>query len=282
MKKIHLFATAMALFMGLSFTSCLDSDNDTDTLYVGGFVKVSGYMGYYTFKGPDGKSTINPSSSSITQLESNGMKLTNVNIAFVQGTYSKELNPEAEQTQEYKNVNLSYAAPLDGAVEIVYNEGAENDSINYACIRSIENTNRGNNYYGNVFNTPWFFYDKTSLILPISYALSGKKHHKFTLVYRQDLSKEGEEEMTLYLRHYNAKDSNTNYDSFDLASNYPYAYFYAFDLNTAMYAWANAVGRPGELPDRITIKYVADEYSTDLKEGEEKSVTVERKPITLQ
>lgn len=272
----------MALFMGLSFTSCLDSDNDTDTLYVGGFVKVSGYMGYYTFKGPDGKSTINPSSSSITQLESNGMKLTNVNIAFVQGTYSKELNPEAEQTQEYKNVNLSYAAPLDGAVEIVYNEGAENDSINYACIRSIENTNRGNNYYGNVFNTPWFFYDKTSLILPISYALSGKKHHKFTLVYRQDLSKEGEEEMTLYLRHYNAKDSNTNYDSFDLASNYPYAYFYAFDLNTAMYAWANAVGRPGELPDRITIKYVADEYSTDLKEGEEKSVTVERKPITLQ
>ena len=61
MKRNIIFASALALCMGLSFTSCLDSNNDSDTSYVGGFVKVtSNYMGLGSFKGPDGKTTINP------------------------------------------------------------------------------------------------------------------------------------------------------------------------------------------------------------------------------
>ena len=164
----------MALCMGLSFTSCLDSNSDSDTSYVGGFVKVnSSYLGLGSFKGPDGKTTINPSNASLTNLEQNGFKMNSVNAALIQGTCNKEENLDVETSKTFQNVNITYAVALDAPVEIVSEAGAPNDSVNMACIRSLDNTGNGsNNYFSDDYNKPWFFYDETTLVLPISYYLS--------------------------------------------------------------------------------------------------------------
>lgn len=279
MKRNIFFATAMALCMGLSFTSCLDSDNDTDTNYVGGFVKVSSsYMGFGSFISPDGKTTINPSTASLTNLEQNGFKMSEVNAAFVQGTYSEAENPDAATTLKFNNVSISYAASLDARVEIVDQKGALNDSINRACIRNIDNSQRGNNYFSEDFNKPWFFYDNTTLVLPISYNLSGQKLHAFTLVFYASEVEPGDTTLKLSLKHYNANENASNNDSYSFAANYPYAYFYAFDLRNAIAYWQRT--NPGSAePQTVTIEYVASEFSNDIKQGETKQLTIERKGI---
>ena len=267
----------MALCMGLSFTSCLDSNNDSDTSYVGGFVKVSSnYMGLGSFKSPDGKTTITPSSASISNLEQNGFKLANVNAAFIQGTYNKEENLDVESTLKFNNVNVTYAAPLDAPVEIVYERGAANDSVNTACIREIDNTNRTSNYFDDSYNKPWFFYDETTLVLPINYNLSLQKLHAFTLVFYASEVEQGDTSLKLSLKHYNAKENSSNYESYSYASAYPFAYFYAFDLSTAIEHWQRALQTSSE-PTSVTIEYVASEYNNDLAQGTTKLLTVERK-----
>ncbi|MGN0257253.1 MAG: hypothetical protein ACI4CA_02615 [Bacteroides sp.] len=278
MKKNIFFATAMALCMGLSFTSCLDSNSsDTDTSYVGGFVKVSSsYLGLGSFKSPDGKTTITPSSASLSNLEQNGFKLANVNAAFIQGTYNKEENLDVESTLKFNNVNVTYAAPLDAPVEIVYERGAANDSVNTACIREIDNTNRTSNYFDDSYNKPWFFYDETTLVLPINYNLSLQKLHAFTLVFYASEVEQGDTSLKLSLKHYNAKENSSNYESYSYASAYPFAYFYAFDLSTAIEHWQRALQTSSE-PTSVTIEYVASEYNNDLAQGTTKLLTVERK-----
>lgn len=280
MKRNIIFASALALCMGLSFTSCLDSNNDSDTSYVGGFVKVtSNYMGLGSFKGPDGKTTINPSNASLTNLEQNGFKMSNVNAAFIQGTYNKEENLDVETSQTFQNVSITYAVALDAPVEIVSEAGARNDSVNMACIRSLDNTGNGsNNYFSDDYNKPWFFYDETTLVLPISYYLSGQKLHDFTLVFNSSECKQGDTTLKLSLRHYNAKENSNQYDSYSFASNYPYAYFFAFDLTNAIYAWKSTTYSTDE-PERITIEYVASDYSNDLAHGQTKLLTIERKAL---
>ncbi|MGN0310294.1 MAG: hypothetical protein ACI4C3_06900 [Bacteroides sp.] len=279
MKRNIFFATAMALCMGLSFTSCLDSNNDSDTNYVGGFVKVSSnYMGLGSFTSPDGKTTISPSSASLSNLEQNGFKMAEVNAAFIQGTYSELDNPDATTSLKFNNVNVTYAAPLDAPVEVVYEKGAVNDSINTACIRGIDNTNRSSNFFDDSYNKPWFYYDETTLILPISYNLSGQKLHHFTLVFYASDVEPGDTSLKLSLKHYNANDNSNNNDSYSLAGSYPYAYFYAFDLRNAIQSWQRAAQSSAE-PTSVTIEYVASEYNTDLAQGDTKLMTIERKGL---
>lgn len=279
MKRNIFFATALALCMGMSFTSCLDSDTDTDTQGVGGFVKVtSSYMGLGAFKYHDGTATINPSAASLNNLEQNGFKMSEVNAAYIQGTYSKEANPDVETTRMYNNVNLTYTVSLDAPVEIVSQAGAPNDSINMACIHDINNTNRGTNYFANDYNEPWFYSDETTLVLPISYGMSGQKLHAFTLVYNTSESEQDETTLKLSLRHYNGNDSSSQADSYSLAINYPYLYFFAFDLRNAIYMWQGITGS-SDGPETITIEYVASEYNTDVKQGETKTMTIERKAL---
>lgn len=281
MKNFKLYATAMALFLGLSMTSCLNSDNDDNSVVITSFVKVNGYMGMYSFKSPDGKTTIYPTSASTSNLETNGLKLSEVNIAFIQGTYDKTLNADAETSNTFTEVNVSYAACLDGTIEVVETAGAENDSVNHACIRSLDNSERTGNYFSSEYNKPWFFYDKTSLVLPISYGLSGSIMHKFTLVFEAYKAQQGDSELKLKLCHYNGKDTSNNYDSYSLAANLPFAYFYAFDLIELQTSWMQHTGNY-ELPEKIVIEYVASDYNNEIEQGETKTIEVTRQATLLQ
>ena len=59
MKQLKFLMVALTLLMGISFTSCLNSDNDYAPT-VGGFVKVGGGMFGTTFTMLDGATTISP------------------------------------------------------------------------------------------------------------------------------------------------------------------------------------------------------------------------------
>ena len=69
-ETIKILMVALTLLMGISFTSCLNSDNDYAPT-VGGFVKVGGGMFGTTFTMLDGATTISPTAASLTQAESN-------------------------------------------------------------------------------------------------------------------------------------------------------------------------------------------------------------------
>ena len=285
MKRNIFFATALALCMGMSFTSCLDSDNDTDTQGLSGFVKVtSSYMGLGSFKSYDGKTTINPTTTSMNNLDQNGFKMSEVNAAFIQGTYSKDENLDAETSKTLNNVNVIAAVPLDASVEIINQAGVENDSVNMACIRSIgKNETIYSVYPETMCKKPWFYYDETTLILPISYGMSGQKLHAFTLVYNTSESKQGETTLKLSLRHYNANDSSSEKDSYTFSIGQygyllPHVYFFAFDLRNAIYMWQGITGS-SDGPKTITIEYVASEYNTNIEQGETKTMTIERKAL---
>ena len=85
MKQFKFLMVAFSLLMGVSLTSCLNSESDPNS-YGGGMVKVQSYMGYTSFKG-EGGITITPTPASISVLEANGLKISElsdkvVNIAY--------------------------------------------------------------------------------------------------------------------------------------------------------------------------------------------------------
>ena len=286
MKRNTFFAAAMALCLGLSFTSCLDSDNDSNSSVIGGFVKTGGYMGLNFFLTPDGQVSIYPTTASISNLEKNNFKMTQVNAAFIQGTYDVTLNADVNGTdattsKQYKEVTITYAASLDAKVEIA-EPGAKNDSVNHQCIRAIDNSSRGSqNYFSAEYNKPWFFYDATTLVLPINYGLSGQRVHAFTLVYDPTSSQPGDTTIKLRLCHYNNQDTSSLTESYSIASSHPFAYFYAFDLEDAFNTWSSKTQQSGR-PQTVTIEFVSSDTSLDVKDGLTETLVIERKAIAAQ
>lgn len=256
----------LALLMGTSLTSCLNSDTEY-TPQLAGIVKTTMYGTSFTLY--DGKTTITPTSASLSSVESNmGFKAANSNISFIMGTYDETLNPEG--TTDFASVNMTYGITLDAKVEMVGTRGADNDSVNAAPIISFENSQQTS---GANFHSPWFFYDKTSLILPINYYFS-KPIHKFTLVYYTNES--NADECKLYLRQYIGDDKGNQYQSYSMSGGFPNLYFFAFDLSSVFYNHRNL---HGENPSEITIEYLQNENSYDQTEGETKTITIPVKSL---
>lgn len=273
MKQFKFLMVAFTLLMGVSLTSCLNSDSNY-TPTVGGFVKIGTYGTSFTMV--DGLTKIDPTLASLTQVESNmGFKYLSTNIAYVLGSYDETLNPDPIGDKEYKSVGLTYAVSLDDKV-VITERGASNDSINKAPIIDIDNSEKVGS--GKEMHKPWFFYDKTTLILPINYYLYKAGAHKFTLVYYPSENSSSNKTLKLYLRHYNADDKSTSANSLN-NSNLPSIYYYAYDLTSVFSRYSMAVGS-SEFPSSITIEYVANSTDLDLEKAETKTIEVERKSIT--
>ena len=180
MKQLKFLVVALTLLMGISFTSCLNSDSDPYN-YGGGMVKVQNYMGVYSFKGENGV-TITPTSASISALEANGFKMSDMSDKVAQIYYRwdpTQVDIPADE-KDVKGVELYSIESLDNTVEIVEQKGvAANDSIsksNNAAIISLGYDAGGIKY------APKFFYDDHTLLLPINYYITNKRHF-LTLVY---------------------------------------------------------------------------------------------------
>ena len=276
MKRNTIFAAAMALCMGLSFTSCLDSGNDSYNPEIRCFAKTGSYMGLNFFKSADGKTTIYPTTASMSNLEKDGFSMSKVNAAYIIGTYDASINNNLDSSvdavQEYKDVNVA-AVSLDAKVEIA-EPGAENDSVIHQLIRAIDLSKRTSQT--SPLLKPWFFYDKTTLVLPISYSFQEYKKHAFTLVYAPSSTKADDNTINLRLCHYNGNEKSTQYDSFDY-SGYPYLFFFAFDLNEVYSEWRNITH--STYPETITITYWASDRELDPAGVEPEEYVVDCKAI---
>ena len=205
MKQLKFLMVALTLLMGISFTSCLNSDSDPYN-YGGGMVKVQNYMGLYSFKGENGV-TITPTSASISALEANGFKMSEMSDKVAQIYYRwdpTQVNIPADE-KDIKGVELYSIESLDNTVAIVEQKGvATNDSIsksNNAAIISLGYNAGGIEY------TPKFFYDDYTLLLPINYYITNKRHF-LTLVYYPN--EDNGTTLRLYLGHNSNGDSTSN------------------------------------------------------------------------
>lgn len=277
MKQLKFLMIAFTLLMGFSLTSCLNSNSDS-LPQVGGFVKVNDLSFFGTeFVYVDGVTKIYPTVASLSSMEGNmGFKASSTNIAFVQGTYDETVNPNPIENKEFKDVNLSYAISLDAKI-LATERGADNDSVNGAPIIDIDNSKLIS--VGGETHKPWFFYDKTTLMLPINYYLYKAGAHKFTLIYYPADNNSVDTTLKLYLRHYNADDKSTSANSMNNSGEMPFIYYYAYDLTSIFGSYARATGI-SEYPSSITIEYVTNPSDLDLTKAETKTIVVERKSIT--
>ena len=271
MKQLKFLMVALTLLMGISFTSCLNSDSDPYN-YGGGMVKVQNYMGLYSFKDENGV-TITPTSASISALEANGFKMSEMSDKVAQIYYRwdpTQVNIPADE-KDIKGVELYSIESLDNTVAIVEQKGvATNDSIsksNNAAIISL-----GYDAGGIIF------YDDYTLLLPINYYITNKRHF-LTLVYYPN--EDNGTTLRLYLGHNSNGDSTSNSStSYTLTANtggyYGLGLFYkVYDLRKVFERYKRETST-FENPTTIEIVTKVNSYSLKLDDPqtEEKVYTV--------
>ena len=270
MAKFKIWMVALTLIMGVSFTSCMNSDNDT-TRYGGTLAKVYSMYGVnYYFKTADGL-TITPTSGSVAEIEARGFKFSEVEGEVVQIAYQWDSSvlEIPDNATEVSGVTLTGILSIDSPVEIVDNPGASNDSISDTPIISLKKE------ASSIYTYEPYYFDRTTLILPINYYLQTKPH-SFTLVYYPN------EEITdgiikLYLRHKKSGDNMTpgSPTSWDYAVNgSSYLYWRSFNLQNILYSASSSL-------DKVIVVAEENPSSVDLKDTSTKTneYTVEYKEI---
>lgn len=255
MKKQMKFLTlALALFVGMTLTSCLNSDDNT-TSTMSTIVKVQGsFYGTVSFVAQDGY-TIEPSQESYYQTVANGIEWEQYYGKIIQLIYSYDTTSADVVIDEdgISGVTLQSLASLDSPVEIVTSEGAQNDSIANMPIIELGD---GNSI------TP-MYWDSQTLILPINYYIYFNGYslnaHTFTLEYHAYEPYDGT--LRLYLEHNKQKDNpTTQMTSYQLGL--VSGYYRAFDLRQLQAYFSGQQGQP--MPTNITIVTREDDYALDL------------------
>lgn len=232
MKQMKVLVLSLIVLMGIGFTSCMNSDNNT-TFTGFALVKVRNSLGVTYFEDANGFK-LYPSMVSLSQMEAapNNFKTSSTYMAYIGYQYDSATQPVTENTTKL-NVDLVYAVSLDATYEVVDQPGASNDSINKAPIISLKGTIDGSYTY-----KPVMYDDTNILLLSINYYMS-KDNHTFTLVrYRNGNVEEGKVEaedgntITMYLRHNNVEDKSTNATSLAYSSRHPSVFYKAFNLSS--------------------------------------------------
>lgn len=256
MAKFKIWMVALTLIMGVSLSSCFDSDNDTNE-YGARIAKVNSIYGMsYYFETLDGL-TITPTASSIAALENNGFKFSEVDGKMVYITYQWDtaVLEIPNNATKIEGVTLSGIASLDSPVEIVYERGAENDSISDTPIITMK--------YDNTEVKPYFF-DRSTLVLPINYFIQSYSH-SFTLVYYPN-EETVDGNVKLYLRHKKGRDnmtssSPTSWDQL-LYYNLPHIFWRSFDLRS-LQGYVSL--------DKVIVEADENNFSVDLKDNNTKT-----------
>lgn len=257
---------ALTLLMGLTMTSCLDSESN-DAEQFGAVAKLQGTMFYYTFHTTDGW-TITLSDASIAKLEANGVTLGQFSGEVVYFVYDTAIATRDEVAKTIKDVNLLSITPLNNPVEIVYGEmpessyserRADNDSIGNTPIITLQFDNG---------EKPSFIFDPSTLYLPSNYYIS-KIENYMTLVYYRDVQGEHEDGPTLYLRYHskgNAYGATTA--AYDTGIAYYFLKFY--DLTQVLFEYETAYGTPS----KVYVKTQESEAEVGLELATEKEYVV--------
>lgn len=248
MLKMKLAVVVTALLTMLGFTSCLNGDGNS-TGYGTEYVKVDGFMGFYSFKSAAGY-TINPL---------NGSQITSdigTTYALINYQYDSEtVTPDAKEI----DVTLTGILPISTknvSSNVAGMEEYSNAPIRMVSVQSYE-------YYSIAF------WDKYTMFLPIYYfakQISDEDEqkeelnsHSFELYYDANDENAATGELLLHLRH-NVKDPDINKERTTLTSN-----IFHYDLNSVLAQYAAANG--GDTPSKITVEYEQNSYNSEYESG---------------
>lgn len=244
MKQVKFWMVAFTLLMGVSFTSCLDSDEGEVYDVPGLAMLVRSYMGYVTFEDAAGN-IYTPTQASLTQFETNNsIKISDYKMGFVTGT---KIEPETGTKATDIPFSLKIFQPITFANAVVAQTTEEMDVVAPETSPVIT-LNSG--------ISPSLF-NKDILVTLIFWRLQNDnekfKLHKLTLACALDEIEEGDTELVFYVRHDNGGDDK---------SDVYYYNWYAYDIQAALNSFK---AKTGKLPTRLVVKaHESGEYSTTM------------------
>lgn len=242
MKQLKFWMVAFTLLMGVSFTSCLDSE-EGEVYNVQGWTIVDSYMGYVTFKDAVGN-VYTPTQASLTQFETeNKVKISDYKMGFVVG---KTVEPETGAKTTNFTFTLKAFRPLIYANAVVAptKEDLDTAAPENSPVRTLNlGMQRG-------------MFNKDILVLPISWRLQNDveklKLHKLALACALDEIEEGDTELVFYVRHDNGGDDK---------SEVYYSDMYAYNIQYALHSFE---AKTGKLPTKLVIKaHETGDYGTN-------------------
>lgn len=235
MKQLKFLMVALTLLMGISFTSCLNSDDgEYDDIY--DMVLVNNYMGLLSFEDAAGN-TYQPTPASVTQFEANSsLKISDSRMGIILG---KSIEPETNEKSKTTNFTLKNFQPISfaNAVVSMTAESLVVDAPETAPVITLKLEN------GSV--QP-FLYNKDILLTPIAWRLQNDndkfKMHKFALACVLDEIEAGATDLVFYLRHDKGADDKTDVY---------YSNWYGYDIKNALERFKE---KAGNLPTKLVIK----------------------------
>ncbi|MBQ8673162.1 MAG: hypothetical protein IJ511_03790 [Bacteroides sp.] len=258
MKQLKFFMFALTVLMGVSFTSCLDSD-DSEYNSVGLFRVMTGYSGSY-FMDLVGNQ-LYPTYSSVLEIEEQlGGPISAYDLAYIQYSYVEETTTRAESstTPQVYNIKLlgfvGYTATL---TETISSEEEVGDlSSNEVPFVSL--TPSGSNGYGYNYTNYPATYGKLYLLAPIAFMTTNDeekfKQHSFHLAFIPANVQSGDTELVFYMSHDAGSDDMSTSPVTTSGTK-------IFDIQSAL---MNFQAKTGAYPKKITIKAKVNENSTTL------------------
>ena len=258
MKKLNLLAFVFTLLMGVSFTSCLNSDDSTSidnacTVYV--YQNV--YAGTPYFVDAIGNTYI-PSSASVSGIEQNnsGFKFEDYkmmtiyyNFTVAEGEQKPTINVDPSNPQTY-NIDLVSVYPNITVSEVVPAQSVddiETVAPGTAPVISLTQSTTGSAVLE-------MFDSKTLLLMTGFYCTNDTekyKEHSIKMVYVLDEFTSGSTSLTVYIQHNKGTD-----DGADVIGSYG---IYGFNLQQAIQAFT---AKTGNAPTRIIVKAKETNYAS--------------------
>lgn len=255
MRKIKsLMLVALTLIMGLSMTSCLNSNSSGSTWDGYGIFRVeSSIMGYY-FTDPLGNSYM-PTAASLASMESSGFDISKADYA---NFYFKWAEDETEAEDKYDDTTTTHSFDIEilsiaGITEdeIFIAQTDEEMEANAPETAPIMTLSPSDGYSKSI---PVLF-DLDAVLLPIYFNIGDDsqevfKKHKLVLACNMSEVESGSTELTLYLRHDKGTDDEKQYYTGN---------WYAFNLRSVI---AEFTVKAGNIPTKLIIKAHEDLYQT--------------------
>ena len=234
MKQLKFLMVALTLLMGISLTSCLDSDSGEydDVLCL---VLVNNYMGFISFEDAAGN-TYTPTTASVTQFEAgNSIKISDSKFGWIKG---KSIESDTEKKAKNIDFTLTVFSPCHFSQSIVSlnEEALATDAPETAPIMTMS-------LGGGAIPS---LYRKDIVALPIAWRLEDDKdkfkQHNLALACVADEVTPGSTDLVFYVRHDKGTDDKTEVY---------YSNWYGYDIEEALTMFEE---KAGKLPTRLIIK----------------------------
>ncbi|WP_291535150.1 hypothetical protein [Bacteroides sp.] len=222
MAKFKIWMVALTLIMGVSFTSCVESDPTVTNPAIGQVESILPLV----IKTPDG--------TKFTAANSLG----DMNYTYNDFMYFIYSFNSDEQDVTSKNITATISSIVKLNSGYAMSSSDKGESNETATIVQIGDNPTNSAYYH------FSYYDEYHVVVPIYY-LAEKEitKHSFTLYYDESEFEAASGMLKLYLRHRSEEEKST------LMVSYP-LYYNVFDVRSALMAFQSETG---SLPAKITI-----------------------------